>query len=50
MDIVKNPFIDVDIISATDFYDFKLGPIMFMDDMNIYTIDFNQNKAVTGMM
>ena len=50
LDIVKNPFIDVDLLTATDYYDFKLGPIMFMDDLNIYTIDFNQNKAVSDIM
>ena len=50
MDIVKNPFIDVDLLTATDYYDFTLGPIMFMDDLNIYTIDFNQNKAVSDIM
>ena len=42
--------IDVDLLTATDYYDFTLGPIMFMDDLNIYTIDFNQNKAVSDIM
>lgn len=50
MDIVKNPFIDVDLLTATDYYDFTLGPIMFMDDLNIYTIDFNQKKDVSDIM
>ena len=35
MDIVKNPFIDVDLLTATDYYDFTLGQIMFMDYLNI---------------
>ena len=42
MDIVKDPFIGTDMISATDYYEFTMGPMMFMDDLNIYTIDFKQ--------
>lgn len=50
MDIVKNPFIAVDLLAATDFYEFRPGPVMFMDDMNIYTIEFNQAPGVTDIL
>lgn len=50
MDIVKDPFIAVDRLAATDFYEFRLGPIVFMDDMNIYTIDFNQAPGVKDIL
>lgn len=42
LDVVKDPFIATDMISATDFYEFRMGPMVYMDDLNIYTIDFNQ--------
>lgn len=50
LDIVKNPFIGVDMLIATDVYEFKPGPIMFMDDLNIYTIDFNQVPEVKDIL
>ena len=42
MDIVKDPFIGTDMVGATEYYNFSMGPMMYMNDMNIYTIDFNQ--------
>ncbi len=42
LDIVKDPFVGTDLLTASDYYHFTMGPMMFMDDMNIYTIDFNQ--------
>lgn len=50
LDIVKNPFIGVDMLTATDFYEFRPGPVMFMDDMNIYTIDFNQVEGISDIL
>ena len=42
LDIVKDPFVGTDMLAATQCYEFRMGPMMFMDDFNIYTIDFNQ--------
>ncbi len=42
LDIVKDPFVGTDMLAATQCYEFSMGPMMFMDDFNIYTIDFNQ--------
>ena len=50
MDIVKNPFIAADMVAATDLYEFRLGPLVFMDDLNIYTIDFNQAPGVKDIL
>ena len=50
MDIVKDPFIAVDMLAATDYYEFRMGPILFMDNMNIYTIEFNQAPEVKDIL
>lgn len=50
LDIVKNPFIGVNMISADYYYHFKPGPVMFMDDMNIYTIEFNQVEGISDIL
>lgn len=50
LDVVKDPFIAVDMLSATSYYNFSAGPVMFMDNMNIYTIDFNQDKETEEIL
>ncbi len=50
LDIVKDPFIAVDMLAATDFYEFRMGPVLFMDNMNIYTIEFNQAPEVEDIL
>ncbi len=50
LDIVKDPFIAVDMLAATDYYEFRMGPILFMDNMNIYTIEFNQAPQVSDIL
>lgn len=50
LDVVKNPFIAVDMLMATQVYEFRPGPVMFMDDMNIYTIDFNQVPDIKDIL
>ena len=50
MDVVKDPFIAVDLVSASEYYDLSMGPILFMDNLNIYTIDFQQNKDVSEIL
>ena len=50
LDVVKDPFIGTDMISSTDYYEFKMGPMMFMDDLNIYTIDFNQVPQISDIL
>lgn len=42
LDIVKDPFVGTDMVGATEYYNFSMGPMMFMNDLNIYTIDFSQ--------
>lgn len=50
LDIVKDPFIATDMIVATEYYNFRMGPMMYLDDMNIYTIDFNQIPGVDEIL
>ena len=50
LDIVKDPFIAVDLFSAPQFYDFKMGPMFFMDNLNIYTIDFDQVADMSDIL
>ena len=50
LDVVKDPFIGTDMIAATDYYQFRMGPMVFMDDLNIYTIDFNQVPGITDIL
>lgn len=50
LDIVKDAFIAVDLFSAPQFYDFKMGPMFFMDNLNIYTIDFDQVADMSDIL
>ncbi len=50
LDVVKDPFLAVDMLSSTEYYQFKPGPLMFMDNMNIYTIDFNQVPGTSDIL
>lgn len=50
LDVVKDPFIGTDMIAATDYYQFRMGPMVFMDDLNIYTIDFNQVPGISDIL
>ena len=50
LDVVKDPFIGTDMIAASDYYQFWMGPMVFMDDMNIYTIDFNQVPQISDIL
>ncbi len=50
LDVVKDPFIAVDLFSAPQFYNFKMGPMFFMDNLNIYSIDFDQVKDVSDIL
>ncbi len=50
LDIVKDPFIAVDLFSAPQYYEFKMGPMFFMDNLNIYTIDFDQVADVSDIL
>ena len=50
LDIVKDAFIAVDLFSAPQFYYFKMGPMFFMDNLNIYTIDFDQVADMSDIL
>ena len=50
LDVVKDPFIGTDMIAATDYYQFRMGPMVFMDHLNIYTIDFNQVPGISDIL
>lgn len=50
LDIVKDPFIAVDMLAATNYYEFRMGPVLYLDNMNIYTIDFNQVPQVKDIL
>ena len=46
IDIMKNPFIGTDLLSAPLYYDFKLGPSTYLNGEKIFTIEFSQKDSV----
>ncbi len=50
LDVVKDPFIAIDLFSAPQYYNFSMGPMCFIDDLNIYTVDFDQVADVEDIL
>lgn len=50
VDLAKYHFVGTDVLSAPMYYNFWLGPSVYKDGINIYTLQFNQKDTATGVL
>lgn len=50
LDFAKYDFVGADILAAPQYYNFWLGPSVYKDGKNIYTLHFNQKDTIDDVL